>query len=216
MAQPSCAPRSSSSMPRYRIIIEYDGTPFVGWQRQAAGVSIQGALETADQEVFRRDGRRARRRPHRCRRPRAGTGRALRSCKRRGTARVRDAVNFHLRPHPIAVVSSAAVDATFDARFSAVKRHYEYRILTRRAPPILNRNRVWWTVHDLDAEAMHEAAAVLVGRHDFTTFRAAQCQARSPVKTLDVFEVAPPQTKSCAASRRGRSCTTRCARWSAV
>ena len=73
-----------------------------------------------------------------------------------------------------------------------MKRHYEYRILTRRAPPILNRNRVWWTVHDLDAEAMHEAAAVLVGRHDFTTFRAAQCQARSPVKTLDVFEVAPP------------------------
>ena len=76
-----------------------------------------------------------------------------------------------------------------NARFSAVKRHYEYRILTRRAPPILNRNRVWWTVHDLDADAMGEAAAVLVGRHDFTTFRAAQCQARSPVKTLDVFEV---------------------------
>jgi len=176
-------------MPRYRIIIEYDGTPFVGWQRQAAGVSIQGARETA---IKKFSGETVGVR---------GAGRTDAGVHALGQvahfdlekawdpARVRDAVNFHLRPHPIAVVSSAAVDATFDARFSAVKRHYEYRILTRRAPPILNRNRVWWTVHDLDADAMQEAAAVLVGRHDFTTFRAAQCQARSPVKTLDVFEV---------------------------
>jgi tRNA pseudouridine38-40 synthase len=98
-------------------------------------------------------------------------------------------MNFHLRPNPIAVLSAHKVDETFDARFSAIKRHYVYRILTRRAPPILQRHRVWWTMRDLDAGAMHEAAQVLTGNHDFTTFRAAQCQAQSPVKTLDVFDV---------------------------
>lgn len=176
-------------MPRYRIIIEYDGTPFVGWQRQAEGVSIQGSLEGA---IKKFSGETVSVR---------GAGRTDAGVHALGqvahfdlekawdAARVRDAVNFHLRPHPIAVVSSAMVDATFDARFSAVKRHYAYRILTRRAPPILDRNRVWWTVHDLDADAMHDAAAALVGRHDFTTFRAAQCQALSAVKTLDLFEV---------------------------
>jgi tRNA pseudouridine38-40 synthase len=177
-------------MPRYRITIEYDGTPFVGWQRQAAGVSVQGALEAAignfcGETVSVR-----------------GAGRTDAGVHARGQVahfdlaktwepdRVRDAMNFHLRPHPIAVLASSLADDTFDARFSAVKRHYEYRILTRRAPPVLQRNRVWWIVHELKFEAMREAAGVLIGRHDFTTFRAAQCQAASPVKTLDVFDVA--------------------------
>jgi len=176
-------------MPRYRITIEYDGTHFVGWQRQAEGVSIQGSLETAIQKFsgetvgVRGAGRTD-----------AGVH-ALEQvahfdlAKAWEPGRVRDAMNFHLRPHAIAVLSSSAVDDTFDARFSAVKRHYEYRILTRRAPPILQRNHVWWTMRDLDAGAMHEAAQVFIGNHDFTTFRAAQCQAKSPVKTLDVFDV---------------------------
>lgn len=176
-------------MPRYRITIEYDGTSFVGWQRQAEGVSVQGAVETA---IRRFSGETVGVR---------GAGRTDAGVHALGQVahfdltkswepgRVRDALNFHLRPHAIAVLSSAEVDQTFDARFSAVKRYYEYRILTRRAPPILNRNHVWWTMRDLDATAMHEAAQVFVGTHDFTTFRATQCQAKSPVKTLDVFDV---------------------------
>ena len=176
-------------MPRYRITIEYDGTPFIGWQRQAAGVSIQGALETAIRN-FSGEAPGVR-----------GAGRTDAGVHALGQVahfdlektwepgRIRDATNFHLRPNPIGVLSAARVEDTFDARFSAVKRHYEYRILTRRSPPILQRNRVWWTMRDLDADAMHEAAQALLGKHDFTTFLAAQCQAQSPVKTLDVFDV---------------------------
>jgi tRNA pseudouridine38-40 synthase len=103
---------------------------------------------------------------------------------------VRDAVNFHLRPQPIAVLLAERVDARFDARFSAVKRHYLYRIVNRRADLTLEHNRAWRVPHALDADAMHQAAQRLVGRHDFTTFRAAECQARSPVKTLDRLDVA--------------------------
>jgi tRNA pseudouridine38-40 synthase len=176
-------------MPRYRITIEYDGTRFVGWQRQAEGVSIQGSLETAIQKfsgetVGVRGAGRTDAGVHAL-----GQVAHFDLAKAWEPGRVRDAMNFHLRPHAIAVLSSSAVDDTFDARFSAVKRHYEYRILTRRAPPILQRNHVWWTMRDLDAGAMHEAAQVFIGNHDFTTFRAAQCQAKSPVKTLDVFDV---------------------------
>jgi tRNA pseudouridine38-40 synthase len=176
-------------MPRYRITIEYDGTRFVGWQRQAEGVSIQGSLETAIQKfsgetVGVRGAGRTDAGVHAL-----GQVAHFDLAKAWEPGRVRDAMNFHLRPHAIAVLSSSAVDDTFDARFSAVKRHYEYRILTRRAPPILQRNHVWWTMRDLDAGAMHEAAQIFIGNHDFTTFRAAQCQAKSPVKTLDVFDV---------------------------
>ena len=176
-------------MPRYRITLEYEGTPFVGWQRQAHGLSIQGLLEDAiGKFVHVSVGVR-------------GAGRTDAGVHALGQVahfdlekewaptRVRDAMNFHLRPHPIGVVSCAKVGEAFDARFSAIKRHYKYRLLTRRAPPVLDRNRVWWTMQDLDAGAMHEAAQLLIGKHDFTTFRAAQCQAASPVKTLDVFEV---------------------------
>jgi tRNA pseudouridine38-40 synthase len=102
---------------------------------------------------------------------------------------VRDALNHYLRPDPIAVLVCAEVDEGFDARFSATARHYRYRIISRRAPLAIERNRAWWLPIALDAEAMGEAAGLLVGRHDFTTFRAAQCQAASPVKTLDRLEV---------------------------
>ncbi len=178
-------------MPRYRITIEYDGTSFVGWQRQAQGLSIQGLLEDAivkftQESVGVRGAGRTDAGVHAL-----GQVAHFDLSKEWSPGRVRDAMNFHLRPHLIGVVACAQVEAEFDARFSAIKRHYKYRLLTRRAPPILERNRVWWTMQELDAGAMHEAAQALVGRHDFTTFRAAQCQAASPVKTLDRFEIAP-------------------------
>jgi tRNA pseudouridine38-40 synthase len=176
-------------MPRYRIIVEYDGTPFVGWQRQAEGVSVQGALEQAIQG-FSGETVGVR-----------GAGRTDAGVHALGqvahfdlsrdwdAARVRDAMNFHLKPRPIGVLECTVAESTFDARFSATRRFYTYRILNRRTPPILDRNRVWWVVHHLDTAAMAEAAGVLVGRHDFSTFRAAQCQAGSPIKTLDEFSV---------------------------
>ncbi len=105
------------------------------------------------------------------------------------SGRVRDAMNYHLRPNAVAIINCDEVSTDFDARFSATSRHYLYRILIRRAPPVLDRNRVWWLTGALDSAAMAEAARSFVGRHDFTTFRAAQCQAKSPVKSLDRFDV---------------------------
>jgi tRNA pseudouridine38-40 synthase len=176
-------------MPRYRITIEYDGTPFLGWQRQTQGPSVQAALEEA---LFRFSGETVGVR---------GAGRTDSGVHALGqvahfdlardwdTFRVREALNFHLRPQPVAVLDCEQVSADFDARFSATARHYRYRILSRRAPPALERNRVWWLPIQLDAAAMHAAAQALVGRHDFTTFRAAQCQASSPLRTLDRLDV---------------------------
>ncbi|MDX2309613.1 MAG: tRNA pseudouridine(38-40) synthase TruA [Hyphomicrobium sp.] len=176
-------------MPRYRLTIEYDGTPFVGWQVQAHGPSVQGTLEEA-----------ARRFSGECVSVR-GAGRtdagvhALGQVAHVDFARdwapevVRDAMNFHMKPHPVAVLTSEVASEDFDARFSAVARHYRYRILTRRARPVLDENRVWWLHRRLDVPAMAEAARVLVGRHDFTTFRALQCQAKSAIRTLDRLAV---------------------------
>lgn len=176
-------------MPRYRLTIEYDGTPFVGWQVQPDGVSVQGALETAVQKLT---GETAGIR---------GAGRTDAGVHGRGQVahfdlarewpadKIRDGLNFYLKPLPIVVLESAAAPPDFDARFSATARHYLYRILARRSPPALERNRVWWMPRTLDADAMREAASVLVGRHDFTTFRAVQCQAKSPVRTLDRLDV---------------------------
>ncbi|MEA2904036.1 MAG: tRNA pseudouridine38-40 synthase [Alphaproteobacteria bacterium] len=172
-------------MPRYKLTIEYDGTPFVGWQAQETGASVQGALAAA-LEAF--CGERVKV---------SGAGRtdagvhALGQVAHVDLARawdadtVRDAVNAHLRPWPIAVLGAQAVPDTFDARFSATKRHYRYRIVNRRADLALERARAWRLPRRLDEAAMHAAAQRLVGRHDFTTFRDAQCQAKSPVKTLD-------------------------------
>src|SRR5437763_5715590 len=176
-------------MPRFKLLIEYDGTPFVGWQLQAGGSSVQGLIAEAI-EAF--SGERVA--IHGAGRTDAGVhalgqiahfdlGRDWR------TDRVRDALNAHLRPHPIAVLSAERVDSGFDARRAAKRRHYLYRIINRRADLALERHRAWRVPRRLDAAAMHEAAQALVGRHDFTTFRAAECQAKSPVKTLDRLAV---------------------------
>jgi tRNA pseudouridine38-40 synthase len=176
-------------MPRYRVTIEYDGTPFVGWQVQAEGLSVQGRLAEA---IRRFSGETVM--PRGAGRTDAGVH-ALGQVAHFDLARawplhtVRAALNFHLKPEPVAVVDCAIVPDSFDARFSAIARHYRYRILARPAHPALDRDRVWWVPQPLDAEAMKAAAPVLVGRHDFTTFRAASCQSRSPVKTLDRLAV---------------------------
>jgi tRNA pseudouridine38-40 synthase len=176
-------------MPRYKITIEYDGTPFSGWQIQANGPSVQAELARAiegltGQHIIPR-----------------GAGRTDAGVHARGQvahfdlmrdyapARVRDALNFHLRPAPIAILDCETVDESFDARFSAQVRHYLYRICNRRAPLVLDRNRAWQVALPLNATAMQEAAQFLLGRHDFTTFRAAQCQAKSALRTLNSLDV---------------------------
>jgi tRNA pseudouridine38-40 synthase len=174
---------------RYRITLEYDGAPFVGWQRQENGPSVQGGLEEAIQRL---SGERVT--VHGAGRTDAGVH-ALGQVahfdlvKEFTPDKIRDALNYHLKPSPAVVLEAQVVDAEFHARFSATARHYLYRILTRRAPPALENGRVWHVVRDLDVEAMHAAARALVGQHDFTTFRAAECQAQSPVKTLDRLDV---------------------------
>jgi tRNA pseudouridine38-40 synthase len=178
-------------MPRYRLDIEYDGSPYAGWQRQDGPRSVQAALEQAvaafcgEAATLRGAGRTD-----------AGVH-ALGQVAHLDLARewpadtVRDAVNAHLANagETVAVLASVLVDDDFDARFSAVRRHYLYRIINRRGPLALERRHAWWIPKPLAAEAMHEAAQTLVGRHDFTTFRSAQCQAKSPVKTLDRLDV---------------------------
>jgi tRNA pseudouridine38-40 synthase len=176
-------------MPRYKLTIEYDGTPFVGWQLQENGPSVQGRLASAIKS-FSGEGTIPR-----------GAGRTDAGVHALGqvvhmdlyktwpTDKVRDALNAQLRPDPISVLACERAVDDFDARFSASARHYLYRIVNRRAPLALDRNRAWQVVHALDAAAMHEAAQVLVGHHDFSTFRSAECQAASPVKTLDRLEV---------------------------
>jgi tRNA pseudouridine38-40 synthase len=177
-------------MPRYKVLIEYDGTPFVGWQIQAGGQSIQGLLmdaiaafcgeQTNVQGAGRTDaGVHA-----------LGQVAHFDLAAEPDTDTIRDALNAHLRPHPIAVLQAGRVSADFDARFSAERRHYLYRIVNRRPDLALERQRAWRVARPLDAAAMHDAAQQLVGRHDFTTFRAAECQAKSPVKTLDRLGVA--------------------------
>jgi tRNA pseudouridine38-40 synthase len=176
-------------MPRYKLIIEYDGSPFWGWQYQDKGPSVQGALEDA---VAAMTGERVRVN---------GAGRTDAGVHALGQVahidltkdyradRVRDALNAHLRPHPIGVLSAEIVPDTFDARFSATKRHYIYRIVNHRANLALKAGQAWRVPRPLDADAMHEAAQVLLGKHDFTTFRDTECQAKSPEKTLDALDV---------------------------
>ena len=177
-------------MPRYRLSLEYDGAAFVGWQFQAEGISVQAVLEKAVATI---NGAAAA--VHGAGRTDAGVH-ALGQVAHVDLVRawdpfvLRNALNGNVRPHPVSVLEASPVADDFHARFSATTRHYLYRILNRRSPPALDRGRVWWLPLDLDAEAMHEAAGHLLGRHDFTTFRAAQCQAKSPVKTLDRLDVA--------------------------
>ncbi len=176
-------------MPRYKLTIEYDGTPFVGWQAQENGLSVQAALTDA---IAAFAGERV---------TVNGAGRTDTGVHALGQVAhvdlskvwdidtVRDAVNFYLRPYPIAVLAAELVAPDFDARFSAVKRHYLYRIINRRADLALEQNHAWRVPRALDCAAMHAAAQRLVGRHDFTTFRSTECQAKSPVKTLDRLDV---------------------------
>jgi tRNA pseudouridine38-40 synthase len=175
-------------MRRYKLTIEYDGRPFVGWQIQDNGPSVQGVLAQA-LEAFCGEKVSVQ-----------GAGRTDAGVHALGQVghvdlakdwdedTVRDALNAHLRPHPVAILKAERVDGSFDARFSAVRRHYLYRIVNRRADLALERGRAWRIAQPLDLPAMQAAAQRLVGRHDFTTFRNVECQAKSPVKTLDQLE----------------------------
>ncbi len=176
-------------MPRYRILIEYDGGPFVGWQAQANGPSVQAALEEA---VFRFCGERVR--VHGAGRTDAGVhaeGQAahLDLAGHRPPAVLRDAVNHHLGRQPVSVLAAEEAEPDFHARFSALGRAYRFRILNRRAPPALDKGRVWHVGTPLDVTRMNLAAERLLGRHDFSSFRSSECQAKSPVRTLDRLEV---------------------------
>jgi tRNA pseudouridine38-40 synthase len=176
-------------MPRYKLTVEYDGAPFVGWQRQANGRAVQQAIEEA---LARLTGEAPTLR---------GAGRTDAGVHALGQVahfdllrdwsgdKLRDGLNAHLRPEPVAILRAESVADGFDARYSAIRRHYSYRLLMRRAPPVIARGRVWHVGRRLDAVAMHRAAQRLVGTHDFTTFRSTECQAKSPVRTLDRLDV---------------------------
>jgi|TARA_R100000005_G_scaffold96082_1_gene80547 tRNA pseudouridine38-40 synthase len=176
-------------MPCYRVTVEYDGRDLVGWQRQKNGPSVQQHIEEA---IFAFCGEEVRIQ---------GAGRTdagvhalgqvanFALASNRKPQVVMNALNQHLKPAPIAILDCEEVDEEFSARFSATRRHYLYRIINRRAPLTVAAGLAWHVKRDLDAEAMARAASVLVGRHDFTTFRAAACQANSPLRTLDKLEV---------------------------
>ncbi|GGL59660.1 tRNA pseudouridine(38-40) synthase TruA [Wenxinia marina] len=181
-------------MPRYALKVEYHGAPFSGWQRQADAPSVQGAIEAAL----------ARLEPgaHTI----AAAGRTDAGVHARGQVaqadlarewdpfRLSEALNFHLKPHPVAITACARAPDDWHARFSAIERRYLYRILCRRAPPVLEGGQVWRVSRPLDPAAMRAGAAHLIGRHDFTTFRSSICQADSPVRTLDALDVEEVET----------------------
>lgn len=177
-------------MQRFKLIVEYDGAPFVGWQRQKNGRSVQETLEDAIRSF-------------------CGVEATTFAAGRTDSGvhalampvhfdlptsypveTVRDAINHFLRPLPAAVLSAEYVSDDFHARFSAIARHYRYRIVNRRAPLTLDQGKAWWIAGSLNAAAMHEGAQALVGRHDFSTFRAARCQAASPIKAMTTLSVA--------------------------
>jgi tRNA pseudouridine38-40 synthase len=176
-------------MPRYKLTIEYDGTPYVGWQAQDNGATVQGILADAiasftGEQVSVHGAGRTDAGVHAL-----GQVAHVDLTKDWDDDTVRDAINFHLRPQPVAVLAAEHVAPDFEARFSAIKRHYLYRIVNRRADLTIDLNRAWRVPRPLDAAAMHDAAQRLIGRHDFTTFRSSECQAKSPVKTLDRLDV---------------------------
>ena len=176
-------------MPRYKLIIEYDGTPYAGWQHQAKHRSVQQAIEEA---IAAFSGETIRIRA--AGRTDAGVHAShqvvdLDLTRDWKTDTVRDAINAYLKPEPITILSAEKVAPELSARMDAIKRHYRYRILNRRPQPALERHRVWHIVWPLDAQTMHEEAQSLLGKHDFTTFRAAECQASGPLRTLDRLDV---------------------------
>ena len=176
-------------MPRYALKIEYDGAPFVGWQRQQKQISVQGSIEKALVNLENKE--------HAI----AGAGRTdagvhakcqVAHCdldKDWEPFRLSEALNFHLRPLPIAVIDCALVDKDWHARFSALERKYLFRLLVRRAPSTHEAGLVWQIGHSLDLSKMIEASKYLLGKHDFTTFRSSICQAKSPIKTLDEIKI---------------------------
>lgn len=176
-------------MPRYKLLLEYDGTPFVGWQRQANGPSVQAVIEDAVVALSGEE-----RRIYGAGRTDTGVhalGQVAHVdlARRWPTDTIRDGLNAHMRDELVTVLAAEEVADDFNARTSAVRRHYLYRIRNIRPPAALDRWRVWHQPRHLDAAAMQEAAQRLLGTHDFTTFRAMACQARSPVKTLDALDV---------------------------
>lgn len=176
-------------MPRYKLTIEYDGQPFCGWQMQADLRTVQGDLTNAvrsfsGEDVLVQGAGRTDTGVHAC-----GQVAHIDLRETWRPDKIRDALNFHLKPNAIAVRACERVADGFSARFSATARHYRYRILSRRAPVALEAGRVWWVPVPLDIEAMQTGAEALIGVHDFTTFRAAACQSKSPMKTLDRIDV---------------------------
>jgi tRNA pseudouridine38-40 synthase len=177
-------------MTRWALLLEYDGAPFVGWQRQASGLAVQEVLEAAAAKLN-----------HNAPVPTIVAGRTDAGVHAEAqvaqlelpggisAAKLRDALNFHMKPHPVVVLRASPAPEDWSARFSAVGRTYRYRILNRRTRPALLAGRVWHVPKPLDAAAMHDAAQTLLGRHDFTSFRAAACQAKSPLRTLDRLDV---------------------------
>ena len=177
-------------MTHWALRLEYDGTPFVGWQRQSTGLSVQEVLESAASKLShgapivstvagRTD---------------AGVHASAQVAQLHlpdtlVAAKVRDALNYHMKPYPVVVLDVAPAPDGWNARFSAIGRTYRYRILNRRARPALLVGRVWHVAAELDADTMHRAAQSLLGRHDFSSFRAAACQANSPLRTLDRLDV---------------------------
>jgi tRNA pseudouridine38-40 synthase len=174
---------------RWKLTLEYDGAGFVGWQRQDNGPSVQAALEAAvlgfcGETITAQGAGRTDAGVHAL-----GQVAHVDLTKETDADTVRDALNAHLKPAAVAVLAAEVVDDDFHARFSAVARAYRYRIVNRRARLALDRGRAWFVPQPLDAAAMHDAAQALIGHHDFTSFRASQCQAKSPVKTLDLLDV---------------------------
>lgn len=174
---------------RYKLIIEYDGSPFIGWQRQAGQLSVQGVLEEAFTTALRH--------------PVTvwGSGRTdtgvhalaqvahIETEEQLDTYRLFESLNALVRPYPISIKSIEEVSNDFHARFSAKKRHYIYKIQNTSYPPSINKGKVWWIRPKLDVSKMQRAANLMLGKHDFSTFRASECQAKSPVKTLDAFNI---------------------------
>lgn len=176
---------------RYKLVIEYDGTPFVGWQEQAEQTSVQGVLQKALETALRH--------------PVTvwGSGRTdtgvhaiaqvahIETNEALNTYRLFESLNALVRPYPISIKSIEKASDDFHARFSAKKRHYVYKIQNTPYPPSLNKGKVWWIRQKLDTDKMQQAANLLLGKHDFSTFRASECQAKSPIKTLDECTIIP-------------------------
>lgn len=176
-------------MPRFALTVEYDGRPFMGWQRQSHGPSVQQAIEEAIEAISGEEVR-----VHTAGRTDAGVH-ALAMCAHFDLAtqltpfRVMEGINARLRPQPVAILDCKEVSEEWHARFSCIGRRYMYKITNRRAPLTLDKGHSWQVAPDLDTNAMDEAAQCLVGQHDFTTFRSVQCQAKSPIKTLSSISV---------------------------